>query len=162
MDVEAGGSALQVKPEQGATEVLGVAIAALVLVITFGSLLAAGLPLLTAIVGVAVGVASIVIVSRFVDVNAMISVFSGFILADEVLVKSIGFALAFGVLVDAFVVRMTIVPAVMSLLGRGAWWLPRWLGRILPNVDVEGAGLTARPDVAPAPSAIRRLTSMSS
>ncbi|HEY1176885.1 MAG TPA: MMPL family transporter, partial [Phytomonospora sp.] len=54
----------------------------------------------------------------------------------------IGFALAFGVLVDAFVVRMTIVPAVMALLGRSAWWLPRWLGRILPNVDVEGEKLS--------------------
>ena len=71
----------------------------------------------------------------------MISVFSGFILATDVLIKSIGFALAFGVLVDAFVVRMTIVPAVMSLLDRAAWWLPRWLGRILPRVDIEGEAL---------------------
>jgi RND superfamily putative drug exporter len=45
------------------------------------------------------------------------------------------------VLVDAFVVRMTIVPAVMYLLGEKAWWLPRWLGRVLPDVDVEGAKL---------------------
>jgi putative drug exporter of the RND superfamily len=44
-------------------------------------------------------------------------------------------------LFDAFVVRMTIVPAVMTLLGRTAWWLPGWLDRILPNVDVEGARL---------------------
>ena len=49
--------------------------------------------------------------------------------------------MAFGVLVDAFVVRMTIVPAVMYLLGEKAWWLPRWLDRILPDVDVEGAKL---------------------
>jgi RND superfamily putative drug exporter len=75
----------------------------------------------------------------------MISVFSGFILSGEPLIKSIGFALAFGVLIDAFVVRMTIVPAVMSLLGRAAWWLPRWLHRVLPNVDVEGERLTAPP-----------------
>ena len=74
----------------------------------------------------------------------MISVFGGFIFADESLIRSIGFALAFGVLVDAFVVRMTIVPAVMALLGRAAWWLPRWLGRILPNVDVEGEKLSRR------------------
>jgi putative drug exporter of the RND superfamily len=73
----------------------------------------------------------------------MTSVFSGFILSDQVLVKSIGFALAFGVLVDAFVVRMTIVPAVMSLLGPAAWWLPRWLDRILPKVDIEGERLAA-------------------
>ncbi|WP_329108076.1 MMPL family transporter [Micromonospora sp. NBC_01699] len=71
----------------------------------------------------------------------MISVFGGFIFGDQVLIQSIGFALAFGVLVDAFVVRMTIVPAVMSLLDRSAWWLPRWLARILPVVDVEGERL---------------------
>lgn len=72
----------------------------------------------------------------------MISVFAGFILSDDVLVKSIGFALAFGVLVDAFVIRMTIVPAVMSLLGNTAWWLPRWLDRLLPHVDIDGEALT--------------------
>jgi RND superfamily putative drug exporter len=52
-----------------------------------------------------------------------------------------GFALAIGIAFDAFVVRMTIVPAVMALLGRAAWWLPGWLNRILPNVDVEGEAL---------------------
>ncbi|MFK3980071.1 MMPL family transporter [Micromonospora sp. NPDC050397] len=76
----------------------------------------------------------------------MISVFGGFIFGDQVMIQSIGFALAFGVLVDAFVVRMTIVPAVMSLLDRAAWWLPRWLGRILPVVDVEGERLALRSD----------------
>ncbi|MEV6347722.1 MMPL family transporter [Actinoplanes sp. NPDC051851] len=72
----------------------------------------------------------------------MIGVFSGFILADDSIIKSLGFALAFGVAVDAFLVRMTIVPAVLALLGRSAWWLPRWLDRLLPNVDVEGEQLT--------------------
>jgi len=71
----------------------------------------------------------------------MTSVFSGFILGSDVTVKSLGFALAFGVLIDAFVVRMTIVPAVMSLLGRAAWWIPAWLDRALPDVDVEGRSL---------------------
>jgi RND superfamily putative drug exporter len=71
----------------------------------------------------------------------MMSVFAGFILADDTIIKSLGFALAFGVAVDAFLVRMTIVPAVLSLLGRTAWWLPRWLDRLLPDVDVEGARL---------------------
>ncbi|WP_034273003.1 MMPL family transporter [Haloechinothrix halophila] len=71
----------------------------------------------------------------------MISVFAGFVLSSETLIQSIGFALAFGVAVDAFVVRMTLVPAVMSLLGRGAWWLPRWLDKVLPTVDVEGEAL---------------------
>ncbi|XVU22604.1 MMPL family transporter [Actinoplanes sp. CA-054009] len=73
----------------------------------------------------------------------MMSVFAGFIMADDTIIKSLGFALAFGVAVDAFLVRMTIVPAVLSLLGRSAWWLPRWLDRLLPNVDVEGEKLTA-------------------
>jgi RND superfamily putative drug exporter len=73
----------------------------------------------------------------------MISVFAGFVLIDDPIIKSIGFALALGVAVDAFVVRMTIVPAVMSLLGRSAWWLPRWLDRALPNVDIEGEKLRA-------------------
>lgn len=71
----------------------------------------------------------------------MASVFAGFVFADSDLIQSIGFALAFGVAVDAFVVRMTIVPAVLALLGKHAWWLPKWLGRILPNIDVEGERL---------------------
>ena len=75
----------------------------------------------------------------------MTSVFAGFIFAEDTLIQSIGFALAIGVAIDAFVVRMTIVPAVMSLLGRHAWWLPRWLDRLLPDVDVEGSRLTEPP-----------------
>ena len=71
----------------------------------------------------------------------MVSVFAGFIFSHLTMVRPLGFAMAFGVLVDAFVVRMTIVPAVMYLLGDKAWWLPRWLDRILPDVDVEGAKL---------------------
>ncbi|MBB4948453.1 RND superfamily putative drug exporter [Kitasatospora gansuensis] len=71
----------------------------------------------------------------------MISVFSGFIGSSEQMVKMIGFGLGISVFFDAFLVRMTIVPAVLALLGDKAWWLPGWLGRLLPNVDVEGAGL---------------------
>jgi len=74
----------------------------------------------------------------------MVSVFGGFIFAESAMIRPIGFALAFGVLVDAFVVRMLIVPALMHLFGRGAWWLPRWLDKILPDVDVEGAKLERR------------------
>ncbi|WP_433529707.1 MMPL family transporter [Micromonospora sp. CA-263727] len=74
----------------------------------------------------------------------MISVFGGFVFLDDPVIKSMGFALAIGVAIDAFVVRMTIVPAVMSLLGKRAWWLPRWLDRALPNVDIEGEQLRAR------------------
>ncbi|MFI6334263.1 MMPL family transporter [Streptomyces sp. NPDC050535] len=71
----------------------------------------------------------------------MISVFAGFLFSETALVKSIGLGLAAAVLFDAFVVRMTIVPAVMALLGHRAWALPRRVDRILPNVDVEGEKL---------------------
>ncbi|HWH19951.1 MAG TPA: MMPL family transporter [Solirubrobacterales bacterium] len=81
----------------------------------------------------------------------MISVFAGFIVPEEPIIKSIGFALAVGILFDAFVVRMTIVPAVMAMLGARAWWLPKWLDRIIPNVDLEGAGLERRPEPEPTP-----------
>ncbi|WP_405104986.1 MMPL family transporter [Micromonospora sp. NBC_01405] len=73
----------------------------------------------------------------------MMAVFGGFVFLDDPIIKSMGFALAIGVAIDAFVVRMTIVPAVMSLLGKAAWWIPRWLDRLLPNVDIEGEGLRA-------------------
>ncbi|MEV7892414.1 MMPL family transporter, partial [Streptomyces sp. NPDC088357] len=73
----------------------------------------------------------------------MIAVFSGFIGAQESMIKTMGFGLAVAVLFDAFVVRMAIVPAVLALLGDKAWWLPGRLDRLLPHVDVEGAGLGA-------------------
>ena len=68
----------------------------------------------------------------------MISVFAGFITNHDVTIQAIGFGLAFGILIDAFLVRMTIVPAVMTLLGRAAWWLPKWLDKMLPHVSIEG------------------------
>ena len=74
----------------------------------------------------------------------MASVFGGFIFAESTMIRPIGFALAFGVLVDAFVVRMLIVPSLLHLAGDHAWWLPRWLDRLLPDVDVEGAKLERR------------------
>lgn len=73
----------------------------------------------------------------------MMAVFAGFIGSSESMVKMIGFGLAIAVFFDAFVVRMAIVPAVLALLGKKAWWLPKWLDRALPNVDVEGEGLRA-------------------
>ncbi|MEV6635973.1 MMPL family transporter [Actinoplanes sp. NPDC051470] len=79
----------------------------------------------------------------------MVSVFAGFILAPDPVIKSIGFALAVAVLFDAFVVRMTIVPAVMTLLGRAAWWLPGRLNRLLPDLDVDGEKLRHRLDDVP-------------
>lgn len=71
----------------------------------------------------------------------MISVFAGFILSSEDVIMQVGLALAVAVAFDAFVVRMTIVPALMTLLGERAWYLPRWLDRLLPDVDVEGEKL---------------------
>ncbi|GAB3966326.1 MMPL family transporter [Plantactinospora veratri] len=96
--------------------------------------------------------------ARVVTAAALImtSVFAGFVLLDDPVIKSMGFALAIGVAIDAFVVRMTIVPAVISLLGRSAWWLPGWLSKLLPNVDIEGERLRrhlapdAEPDRTPA------------
>jgi RND superfamily putative drug exporter len=71
----------------------------------------------------------------------MISVFGGFVFSELSMVRPLGFGLAFGVLFDAFVVRMLLIPGLMHLFGRAAWWLPRWLDRIVPDVDVEGAAL---------------------
>ena len=71
----------------------------------------------------------------------MFSVFAAFVPAGEPIIKSIALALASGIFVDAFIVRMSLVPAIMQLLGDKAWWLPKWLDRILPRLDVEGEGL---------------------
>jgi RND superfamily putative drug exporter len=96
--------------------------------------------------------------ARVVTAAALImtSVFAGFVLIDDPIIKSMGFALALGVAVDAFVVRLTIVPAVMSLLGRAAWWLPRRLDRALPNVDIEGEKLRRQlaEEADPVPAAV--------
>ncbi|MDX2936477.1 MMPL family transporter [Streptomyces ipomoeae] len=82
----------------------------------------------------------------------MIAVFAGFIGESESMIKMIGFGLASAVLFDAFVVRMAIVPAVLTLLGDRAWWLPKWLDRMLPHVDVEGEALNRGPEADPAPA----------
>jgi putative drug exporter of the RND superfamily len=71
----------------------------------------------------------------------MTGVFAAFLLDPDPVIKSIGLSLAFGVVADAFVVRMTLVPAVMALLGRRAWWMPRGLGRLVPDLDLEGERL---------------------
>jgi len=69
----------------------------------------------------------------------MISVFMGFVFDDDPASKMLGLGLATAVLVDATIVRMVLVPATMHLLGRANWWLPGWLDRLLPTVDVDGA-----------------------
>jgi RND superfamily putative drug exporter len=81
----------------------------------------------------------------------MVTVFGAFVLEDIVFLKLAGLGLATAVLVDATVVRMVLVPATMELLGDRNWWLPRWLDRRLPHLDVEGD--IAAPAPTPAPTA---------
>lgn len=73
----------------------------------------------------------------------MASVFAGFVFSHLTMIRAIGFSLAIGVLFDAFIVRMTLTPAIMHLLGHRAWYIPRWLDKILPDVDVEGTKINA-------------------
>ena len=80
----------------------------------------------------------------------MVAVFSGFALDSDVTVKMMGVGMATAVAVDATLVRMVLVPATMALLGRANWWLPAWLDRVLPHVDVHGEELVPMPASAPA------------
>ncbi|MCZ7525467.1 MAG: MMPL family transporter [Acidimicrobiia bacterium] len=92
----------------------------------------------------------------------MISVFLGFVTGDDVVVKMMGIGLATAVLVDATVVRMVLVPATMALVGEANWWLPRWLDRRLPRLDLEGEAGTGTAPAAPSvpsPPAGRRAVS---
>lgn len=79
----------------------------------------------------------------------MVSVFAAFVVSENVVVKMLGLGLAVSVLIDATVVRLLMVPAVMTLLGRHAWWTPRWLDRILPHIDAEGRSGPAAADRPP-------------
>lgn len=72
----------------------------------------------------------------------MTAVFAGFIFNSNPMIKSIGFGLTLGIILDAFIVRLLVIPALMHLLGDAAWWLPKWLDKILPHLDVEGANLS--------------------
>lgn len=81
----------------------------------------------------------------------MIAVFGGFTFSHLTMVRPLGFGLAIGVLFDAFVVRLVLIPAALSLIGERAWWLPRWLHRVLPDVDVEGAALERSHPARPTP-----------
>ncbi|MCX5053860.1 MMPL family transporter [Streptomyces sp. NBC_00474] len=82
----------------------------------------------------------------------MMSVFAAFIVSDNIVVKMLGLGLAVSVLIDATVVRLLMVPAVMTLLGKHAWWTPRWLDRVLPHIDAEGdQELGAEQDVSERP-----------
>ena len=79
----------------------------------------------------------------------MISVFLGFVASDDPVVKMMGIGLAVAVAVDATIVRMVLLPSTMTLVGDANWWLPRWLDRILPHLDIE-----AEPTATPVPSKI--------
>jgi RND superfamily putative drug exporter len=80
----------------------------------------------------------------------MVCVFGAFVFGSNVILKMFGLGLASAVLIDATIVRMVLVPATMSLLGGANWWLPRWLDRILPHVDLEGDDGTTPPAQSPA------------
>jgi RND superfamily putative drug exporter len=78
----------------------------------------------------------------------MFGVFLSFVPNGDFNIKPIAFGLTVGVFIDAFVVRMTLVPAVMAMLGERAWWMPRWLERRLPHFDVEGEGIRRELELA--------------
>ena len=83
----------------------------------------------------------------------MVFVFSSFVLSGNAVVKQFGIGLAVAIAIDATVVRCLVVPAVMTLLGKSCWWLPRWLQRALPHISVEGSEYFAEHPVAPEPAA---------
>ena len=80
----------------------------------------------------------------------MISVFGAFVLGDDPMGKMFGIGMAVAVLLDATLVRMVLVPATMSLVGRANWWLPGWLDRLLPHLDLEGG--SPQPGLGPTPT----------
>jgi RND superfamily putative drug exporter len=81
----------------------------------------------------------------------MTCIFASFLLSGDATIKSLALALAVGVACDALLVRMTIVPAVLALTGQHAWYIPHWLNRVLPDLDIEGTSLQQQP-----PPAVRR------
>ena len=76
----------------------------------------------------------------------MVVVFLAFVVSDDTFLRLIGVGMATAILIDATVVRMALVPAIMQLLGRASWWIPRWLDRVVPRLDHEpGAGAVGAP-----------------
>ena len=88
----------------------------------------------------------------------MVVVFGSFMLEFDRIMKLMGTGLAVAILFDATIVRLVLVPATMELLGDRNWWLPRWLDRILPNLDVEGPADAAPIDDEPEPEREPALT----
>jgi RND superfamily putative drug exporter len=92
--------------------------------------------------------------ARVVTAAALImtTIFASFIPGGDATLKPMAFALTVGVVVDAFLIRMTLVPALLALTRHRAWWVPRWLDRVLPRLDVEGARLARPVERQPAPT----------
>ncbi len=98
---------------------------------------------------VAIGIGS---TARVITTAAaiMVVVFSSFVLDVDPTVKMLAVGMAAAVLIDASVIRMILVPSVMSLMGSGAWWMPRWLDKITPRIDIEGSSLAGELEGVPA------------
>jgi RND superfamily putative drug exporter len=103
---------------------------------------------------VAIGIGS---TARVITTAAaiMIVVFASFVLSTDPTVKMLAIGMAFAVLIDASLVRMILVPSIMTLLGRHAWWMPRWLEPVVPHLQLEGSA-AAEAAAAPEPAASRR------
>ncbi len=81
----------------------------------------------------------------------MISVFLGFVLGDDPAIKMFGLGLATAIFIDATIVRMVLVPATMKLVGDANWWIPGWLDRLLPRIDIDGQAALPMPSPEPDP-----------
>lgn len=81
----------------------------------------------------------------------MIAVFLGFVLGEDPVIKMMGLGLAVAIFVDATIVRVVLVPATMTLVGDANWWIPRWLDRLLPHIDIEGEAALPSPDLGVGP-----------
>jgi RND superfamily putative drug exporter len=75
----------------------------------------------------------------------MILVFGSFILGGQLVIKEFGLGLAGGILIDALIIRMAVVPSLMFVLGKANWWFPGWLDRLLPHIGVEPPEAPAGP-----------------
>ena len=162
------------QPSFGLSAAVGIVGAAVVLFIAFGSLLSMLLPLAVAIAALASGLMTVGLLSHGVSIPSvgptlgiliglgvaatiMILVFSAFIRSGQQVVGEIGLGMAAAVLLDAFLLRTLLVPALMHLAGRANWWLPGWLDRALPHLSIEPATPPAAQTAAlPEPSRAAR------